>query len=205
MRKIAILFTVLVFSLHTKAQFNIDAKVGSGLNGIIKFSQHSEYAEFSSAFSYNVGFEFSQRLWKTGEIAGDLLFFDKRTNVHLLLGMSEFVPDYTISFRYLSIPIYFRFEPGKNFYINLGYINNIYLNYKAREYDIINANSYTSGLLFGFEYRIFPKIKIGINAQADIEPFSNKVIEPVLVPGENSYYHYSFMFSLSYKIFSTKK
>jgi hypothetical protein len=203
MKRIFIALIFLIITNISNAQFTIDAKSGFGINGIFKFNESIDMIDFSSAFSYNFGVTFSQNIWKKGILTTDLLYFDKRNKVHW--DMSVDIPDYFISFKYLSIPVYLQIAASKRFYINFGYVNNIVLNYKLGEYDTAKVNNYNGGLLLGFEYEILPKIRISINAQSDINPFANQLIEPVLPSETGFYYNYNFMFSISYRLFTKHK
>ncbi|MCF6242933.1 MAG: hypothetical protein L3J74_16515 [Bacteroidales bacterium] len=206
MKKTFITLIFLLGMLNINAQFSFDAKMNIGLNGIFSINPeiNPNTVEFSSGFSYNIGVSGAISLWQKGDFVVDLLYFDKRSEVRWLLGLSYRIPDYTISFKYLSIPSYFRFKATKKFSIGLGYVSNIYIGHKAGTYDEVKANTYTGGILFGLEYQVFPKINIGINAQTDIMPFANKLIEPVF-ENQNYYYNYNLMFSISYCIFSSKE
>ncbi len=205
MKKSLIISLISLFAINSNAQVSIDAKVSTGINGIYKLGMSTDFIDISSAFSYNLGISLSQNIWKKGKIVADILYFNKSSKVHWLFGISNNVPDYTIGFNYISVPVYLKIEAAKSFYIDMGYVNNIFLTYKIGAYDTVDENPYVGGIILGLEYNIIPKLNIGINAQTDIKPFSNQLIEPKLESEKNSYYNYSFMLSLSYRLFSKKK
>ena len=201
MKKTSITLIFLLSVLNINAQISVDVKTNLGINNIFRLNLDAvNFIEFSPSFSYNMGVSGAISLWEKGDFVVEALYFDKRTKVKRLLDIGE----NTISFKYISLPSYFRFKASKKFAIDLGYVSNIYIGHKVGEYDEVKANTYTGGILFGLEYQIFPKINIGINAQTDIMDFANELIEPVF-QDEYYYYNYNLMFSISYRIFTQKK
>ncbi len=205
MKKSLLTLGIIYFSINVYSQISISAKTGIGVNSIFKlgYQPSSEFINFSPAFSYNFGIETSIGIWKSGEFVADIVFFNKRTVKKNVLGNINNFPDYVMSFKYLSIPLYIRIKATPKFYVNLGYVNNIYMDQDIASYDIAKINNYNAGILFGFEYEVLKKMKIALSAQTDIQPFSTELIGPILDGVDN--YNYSIMLSVSYQLFSSEK
>ena len=211
MKKSILIIAILFLTINVNSQIGLSAKAGAGFNNTFRISfgenNYSFMLNFSPLVSYQAGISSSISINANWQVAGDILFFDKRSEV-IEFNIS---PGYEISFYYVNMPIYMKFQSNKKIALDFGLVNNFNFGYKVKDHPFplndyhIDNNIYNLGILLGIEYTVFKKAKISLVFQTDLTPFANELLEKEYDDTDYSYYHYNLMLSVSYMLFSTKK
>jgi len=140
MKKHIIIICLILSSLELSAQFNINIKLGGGIGNSIIYQKditNSELTRLKSfepafAFSYSIGSNFNYSINKRFQISLDLLFVNKAFN-EKYRGIDNYV---LINNYYVAIPLYIKTKIYEKASINIGIVNNIFLN---SSYDFTDA------------------------------------------------------------------
>jgi hypothetical protein len=175
MRKIIIIFLLILLSINGFAQLNYGVLIGSGVNKEVIIQNNNIVPQSKYKISFKTGIGINYTFLKKISINTEINYFYKNTEMYL----SE---NY---FTYIEIPIYFGFQFNKfNFFTGIS--NNLFLQKRHGIYKF-----YTSSFLCGLSYNIIPKVKL--NSIFNIEIMSHTVLAHM-----HKNYHHSFMLSLQY-------
>ena len=211
MKKSILIIAILFLTLNVNSQIELSAKAGLGFNNTFRISFGSfndiPRLKFSPLITYQAGFCAAISLNDNWQMAGDILFMDKQVKADF----SMISPAYKISFYYVAIPIYVKYQSNKKIALDFGLVNNFNFGHKVKDHPFplndyhIDNNFYNLGILLGMEYKVSKKANISLMFQTDLTPFANELLERENDDSDYSYYHYNLMLSVSYMLFSTKK
>lgn len=171
-KNVTTIFLVLC-SLQLSAQLKINIKFGGGLGSSAVFQESKINSEitrvkalkFSPAFSYSIGPNINYSFNKIFEFSADILFANNAFNQKEIFTTNYF----HINNYFLLFPISIKTKINQKASINIGFVNNIFLN-SSYEYKS-GIKNYKLGITAGFSYHINDKIELSCDLNSDVSPY----------------------------------
>lgn len=203
MKKNKLLLIISIFAFNLNAQFKTDLSFETGASIAIFDLSGSKSFQFNKpVLNYNIGIIPSYTFIKYISFSSGLRILKTGFRKYEIDSTLPSLSNFAVNYYYFDIPLVLSLKPFKNIYFFGGFsFKYLFItNYNSKSIgkyigSDFSAQKYIYNILFGVEYNIFKKIKVGAKVFFDKMPLQ-----------KDEYYTYrlynqGFLFSCNYNIF----